>query len=74
MGVRVHPDYTDRRVSVSGNYFQTGGNIIFGGRVGRWCRCKGVQTGEYFHEHYIHCDEGHKWWMLESDVHKCLLA
>ena len=72
VGVRVHPDYVGRRVSVAGNYFQLGENITFGGRVGRWGRYKS-STGDDSYGYYIHYDEGDKWWMLESDVHKYLL-
>ena len=71
VGVRVHPNYAGRRVSVPGEYFRNDKVDFFAGRVGRWGRYKSTcSTGGYSYGYYIHYDEGDKWWMLESDVHK----
>ena len=70
-GVRVHPDYKGRGVSVPGSYFNLDDGVMCGGKAGRWGRYRSTR-GTYNYGYYIHFDEGDKYWMIENDVHKYL--
>ena len=69
---RTHPDYVGRRVRVPASYFKVRRKIFYLGTVNRWGRYKNVK-GENSYGYYIHYDEGDKYWMVESDVHKYVM-
>ena len=70
--VRVHPDYVGRRVSVPSGYFNVDKNEHYLGTVNRWGRFKNI-VKQNSYGYYIHYDEGDKYWMIESDVHKYII-
>ena len=72
VGVRIHPDYVGRRVRVPASLFRIDKDIYYLGTVNRWGRYKNT-NGQNSHGYYIHYDEGDRYWMIESNVHKYVM-
>ena len=70
--VRVHPDYVGRRIRVPASLFRINEDKHYLGTVNRWGRYKNTR-GQNSYGYYIHYDEGDKYWMIESNVHKYLM-
>ena len=69
---RQYPDYVGRRVSVPAAFFSVNRNIHYEGVCHKWGRYKRTRGGNTY-GYYIHYDEGDKYWMMESNVHKYLI-
>ena len=61
-----------RQSQAPASLFRIDEDIYYLGTVNRWGRYKNT-NGQNSHGYYIHYDEGDRYWMIESNVHKYVM-